>query len=86
MTIYVTCSNIERGVQHAAYNCPVALGCKDRGLDAGISESTIVIHQPDGTIDIPTPPQVWHFIREFEAGRPVKPFEFELPVPERALP
>jgi hypothetical protein len=81
MTIHVTSSHIEHGAICSAYTCPVALACKDAGLDAGVSESTIVIHRPDGAIDIRTPPQVVHFIREFEAGHPVNPFEFELPVP-----
>lgn len=66
--ITVTQQDIDRGVKHSGKECPIALAV-NRAATLG-----------DELWHVRYPREVGYFIRDFDAGQPVKPFSFWLPV------
>lgn len=76
MRIFVTQEDIDKGVPNDDCKCPVALAISR-------VRSTADVHVDRRYIDVgyqsfTTPEPASAFIRAFDAGQPVEPFEFEL--------
>ena len=78
--ITVTQEHIDKGDVGSSHSCPVAIACKDAGLiDPCVDKLVISQELSDGAvIGIYTPIKVAEFIENFDAGKEVKPIEFEL--------
>ena len=79
--ISVTSKEIERGVKGSPRYCPVALAFRNKGWGvytvAG-EYAKIYVDDNLGMVELPSDAQ-W-FINDFDADKPVEPFEFELDV------
>ncbi len=83
MTITVTQEDIDGGSKGSPYCCPIANACKKLDKEkataekSGVSvgETTIRL----GGLYTDLPHDACQFIADFDAGKPVKPFTFELP-------
>lgn len=80
MTIQVTAEDISNGKPHRTSWCPVALAF--RRATGGISSVSVNLksarqfdsHHKGWDL----PPEATNFIKRFDAGLPVEPFEFEV--------
>lgn len=80
MKIKVTQEHIDRGTKKACSTCPVALALREAtGMECEVS--TTIAFLPNNDNGIPLPIDAKDFIRRFDAGTLVQPFEFELPIP-----
>lgn len=87
MLIKVTQECIDRGERQICFSCPVAIAI-NRALPAGqrciVSAIMIKIYKDYRMLDsdiiktIDTSDEVRNFIKDFDSGREVQPFEFEL--------
>lgn len=82
----VTQEDIEMGERRASMRCPVALAVRRvPELSACVVGPKDVISDspahPNG-LDIPLPGAAIKFVLRFDSGRPVRPFSFELELPE----
>lgn len=79
MTVHVTEDDIANGLKRHCWSCPVALAVmRTYGEDrVYVNTSNITIGQKRGEI-VRTPPEVKAFILDFDKGKPVEPFGFEL--------
>lgn len=75
MKIKVEQHHIDRGIRHAANLCPVALAIEEELSLSCRAYSIIEIGLKYHTI---TPIEVLSFMRRFDCGLPVEPFEFEI--------
>lgn len=77
--IRVTKADIEAGKCCSSISCPIALAiqrcCKPKFLSVGYDVCI------NSDWDIPLPAAANQFIRDFDGGRPVKPFTFSLTIP-----
>lgn len=82
MRINVTAEDIANGQPHRCSWCPVALALRRHLLAAKVSvASKIIVTLEDGTGFVKdTPLEACNFIRDFDNGRSVIPFTFDLPV------
>jgi len=79
--IEVTAEDIAKGIPKVCAACPVALAIKRvTGRGASVMQLYIGFHDGSGWID--SPREVLPFVRAFDNEQPVKPFSFELDVPE----
>jgi hypothetical protein len=82
MAIQVTQQDIDRGKRGDDCWCPVALAINRwSGRNSSVDVDTVVIgiDTADGKPDeFLTPPKIAEFIRRFDNGEPVEPFEFDL--------
>lgn len=78
MKIVVTQNDIERGTRYRACACPVALAIKRRtSRECEVAGRYMIFRSDINTkYDLPTP--VRKFVVDFDTGKPVKPFSFEL--------
>jgi len=81
MKIRVTKKHIQDGVQNSKCACPVALAMKeyfgfDAFEDADVGQVYLSISNFVLTERVPS--SVRKFIKQFDEGKPVKPFTFEL--------
>ena len=82
-TINITAEHIAKGFARDSGRCPVALAIRDAFPKAGnIAVTGLYIHM--GLREHELPAEVQHFTWDFDAGRPVEPFTFELDYPEVA--
>lgn len=75
--VNVTKAHIRDGVQSDACNCPIALALKD----ALFTEYAVVVEDGitvNGKVNFSTDRKDRKFIRDFDSGKPVKPYWFEL--------
>ncbi len=80
MIIKVLQQHIDSG-NHMCAGCPIALACTEAGLNHPHVCGRTVSYFPDGYLREATLPQIaFYFVSDFDAGRPVQPFEFELPI------
>lgn len=84
MKIKVTQEHIEKGEGCSAYRCPVALAVMDV-CPGGVFIGLRVCYwsnnnRSDENRRAFLPPKARAFIREFDAGKPVQPFTFELTI------
>lgn len=79
MKIIVTQDDIDNGRKGLSFCCPVALALNRHYEISSVSKNGIACGDKNhGAVQIPTPPSVIEFIMNFDADRPVKPFEFDL--------
>lgn len=78
MRIAVTQEDIEQGQRVQSQKCPIALALKRAGAtDVSVGRVTAMV---DGThYHLPT--VVEQFVADFDSGKEVEPFEFELLYP-----
>jgi hypothetical protein len=94
VTITVTAQDIQSGTQCAAFGCPVALAV-NRHLNAdfksGWAQTRFTVasisnpNDPKNFVDHVVPSAASDFIIRFDQKQPVKPFTFDLTLPERFL-
>lgn len=93
MKIEVTQDDIDEGIPSNRNKCPVSLAVNRvilKSYHTGSGPCDILIFsQKDNLLDIQasfkTPPRVADFIHRFDGRYCVKPFEFEIPIPEQYL-
>ena len=80
MKINVTNEDIERGQQSDPHACAVARAMGRAGLDHfGVMGSSVMVADPSGNlVSSLLPPKVRAWISDFDAGKLVTPFTFEL--------
>jgi hypothetical protein len=80
MIIQVTQEHIDHGTRNSCYECPVALALHENLL--GKNEVRVIhyieIIGEDVSLKYKLPDSVVHFIKRFDKGIKVEPFEFEL--------
>ncbi len=83
MIIKVSDKHIKDGMKGKANYCPIALALREvvNTDNVSVDGSEIVIDKEF----LPTPGVAESFIGQFDGNKPVKPFSFELNVPERYL-
>lgn len=75
MKISVTQDHIDAGLPRSPFSCPIALACQEAGLDnPGVDQVFIDAVGVHAAI----PPAASCFIGDFDGGRSVQPFEFEI--------
>ena len=83
--------HIDHGTACNSGSCPAALAITEAlpGVHAVKVESwTIYLYRTSGHtfgMAVDTPDSVTNFIKDFDRGRPVKPFSFNLDVPDWAV-
>jgi hypothetical protein len=82
MKIEVTQEHIEKGVPEEECNCPIALAIRDafnvEELEVSVNATVIRV----GFDHCPTPEEAEAFVCDFDDGRSVRPFTFDLPIEE----
>jgi hypothetical protein len=84
MKIAVNRNDIAQGMPGNGWRCPVALAiARDLGCHTMVGEGWAVTVAPDFTVasdfrSLDLPPEVQTWIRKFDRGETVEPFEFEL--------
>ncbi len=81
LTVEITPLRIKRGKRQESDRCPVAIGLRAAGREAGIPgwrkvSAGIWYGLRIGTFRATPPNRVADFIEGFDQGRPVKPFTF----------
>lgn len=78
-TFHVTQEDIDNSEPlNGVTDCPVAKAIKRGGYQTvEVRDAVITIHP----VDVATPIRVGRFIRKFDAGKPVSPISFRLPIP-----
>jgi len=79
ITVQVTDRHIANGHKSSCSFCPVALALTEVGW-RGIVVGTDSFAVDSGALTIPLPKIAQDFISDFDHDRPVKPFDFEIPV------
>lgn len=76
VTVEVTAEDIARGVPQNLISCPIALALlRATGRDWIVYETFV---EDEGDTKLPLPGPAVGFISDFDAGRPVRPFAFEV--------
>ena len=76
MKISVTQQHIDRGVKGSATSDPIALALLDAGWEKAYAGASTL--KDKNRYAFTTPPEVYRFMRDFDTGRRVEPFDFEL--------
>ena len=84
MQVTITQTHINQGTQYHLNSCPVALAIIAAGLDG----QGLYVHKQyvylRGRGSFGLPEEVRKFIADFDTGKPVEPFSFDLPIPSSA--
>jgi hypothetical protein len=81
MKIMVKRKHIRNGQRHCAGACPIALACWEAGLTTYVAPDYVALYDRDcGRRELHLTSRARAFVKAFDAGRPVKPFAFQLPV------
>ena len=82
MKISITQDHIDRGIRFNCSRCPAALAIIEAtGREVEVSISWVWLHEKKyerAARRIRISPEVSQFMREFDVGLPVLPFDFEL--------
>jgi hypothetical protein len=79
ITVDVTYSHIESGICSDGNRCPIALAIREQhNLDVSVSHFAVEAYG----FDVELPQEAADFVMEFDFDRSVKPFTFELEIPE----
>ncbi len=81
MRIEVTAEDIEKGEPRSSCSCPVTLAIRRATMIDFVMTGYLRINIGH-CIKLFSPDAVKKFISAFDNDEPVKPFEFDLPVPE----
>lgn len=87
--IHVNLQDIKKAKPCEPMRCPIALAAIRAGLDVkiGVGEGVLSIADPKSIwIDIPLPAEAIKFYQDFDDGKPVSPFSFEIELPESDKP
>jgi hypothetical protein len=83
LNIKVTQEDIDRGKRDSSFACPVARAASRWGFVALVGGIFINLYAYGGRgFRCQLPQDTVNFIKSFDTGEPVKPFEFELNVTE----
>lgn len=87
MRITVTAQHIERGHRGLCTSCPVAIALAQAmpGSDPSVTLK-ITIRRHGRTVAFELPAAVLDFVTAFDRGDRVRPFTFELPLPDEPSP
>lgn len=77
MIVQVKQEHIDAGGR-SGYTCPVALAIKELLPDRGVYVGRMYLRFCEDTDWKPMPPKVQKWIREYDYGMKVEPFEFEM--------
>ena len=83
MKITVTTLHIVKGIPKEVESCPISLAATDCGLRCVSTDSEVLWHSPtedhikDGR-EVHLPEIAQRFIADFDDGKAVSPFEFEI--------
>ena len=83
MRIRVTKQHIKYGIRGSTSWCPVARACRASGLqgaDVGDDELDFMVEAFSRRVRTALPPEAIQFIADFDDGKSVAPFEFEIEV------
>lgn len=89
--IKVTQDHIDRGQRGNSCDCPIALALEGAQKDlssfghltkASVGMSSVRLFFPQSTSDFLIPLEASRFVRRFDRGESVEPFEFELETTE----
>lgn len=85
MIINVTQEDIENGIRHSCFSCPIALAVKrETGCNCSVESANFHLKARIfmmGSYEAYFPgKEAEDFINNFDGGKPVKPFSFELDV------
>lgn len=91
--IAVTADHIKRGVAREYCGCPIALAINEKIEKSGyiaivanrVRFKHTIIHDKEILFSETIPRVASDFIGNFDSGRPVEPFEFEVDLPEEFL-
>lgn len=82
MKVQVTQSHIDKGVQASCYNCPISQSLLENNKELNeviVKQGSVEMYwKNDGYSFYHLPESAMNFIRDFDAGEKVNPFEFEL--------
>lgn len=78
--IRVTAEHIRRGARSQPFSCPIALACQAAGQTKPLVGLDVLFADDHKHL---LPPAVQQWVRNFDDGLPVEPFEFELGLSER---
>ena len=79
MKIQVTQKHIDEGFRGSCSSDPICLAMKDAGLKRPwVSPDHIAWDLDNRHYSVKTPELVWGFMVDYDTGRYVRPFEFEL--------
>lgn len=87
MTIHITQEDIDNGVARSCIKCPIALALNRQAqlnfiyVDTRDRFSRCVVEY-DIFKEIDLPHKAFLFMKAFDQGKPVKPFSFELEIPQ----
>ena len=77
MKIKVTNSHIQHGSPLLCGSCPIALALTEYGfIYVNVSKTKLIHGFPYITVDLPL--EAIEFIKSFDSGQVVKPFEFKI--------
>lgn len=83
LVVQVTDKHIRNGTLQESTQCAVALALLDAGFSyVEVDDSRLELTRGEKYCTVPAPPDVTNFIREYDAGRNVVPFHFDLELPE----
>lgn len=74
--IKVTAEHISRGFKQDSESCPIAMAARDSFLSREVFVGRSIMCVDGYTYDMP--PEASRFVRSFDKGLPVEPFEFEV--------
>jgi hypothetical protein len=78
ITVSVTQSNIDNGCSHSCSSCPVALALRDLGDKYSYLVNCAALYNIHHERVAVLPCDAVRFIQDFDLGRPVKPFTFNV--------
>lgn len=80
MKIFVSRKMIKNGARKSATLCPLGLAFLAEGFDVSVGPDHVDFYQ-HGIIcgTLPLPRHAQHFQKSFDDGKPVGPFDFEMP-------
>lgn len=78
--INVTYDHIMRGDRAESNSCPIALALREQDdvNDARVYDNHIMIYKENKQLSFSVNGEMIRFIHEFDAGRGVKPFSFDM--------
>jgi hypothetical protein len=81
MKITVTRKMIDRGIRSDSFRCALTLAFNAAGFDVMVTSDHVDFYDARGEVcaTLPLPPVAQSFQKRFDAGKPVEPFEFEMP-------
>lgn len=84
LKVEVTAEDIAAGVPSDCQECPIALALKRAGvIEPAVAKTWFLAGKGADMVNLP--PLGWSFVIEFDNGRKVEPFSFEIDVPNEAV-